>query len=57
MINILVAVVVTLILRAVKVPDGVDETEPGDYYADHTSERVVRTAERAVAGAEPRAGG
>jgi solute:Na+ symporter, SSS family len=52
-INVVVAVVVTLILRALKVPDGVDETEPGDYHADETSERVVRTTKREVAGAEP----
>jgi SSS family solute:Na+ symporter len=50
-INLLVAVVVTLVLRAVKAPAGTDETEPGDYHADAPSEYVVVTAEREL-GAE-----
>ncbi len=33
-INALVTVVLTVILRAVKAPDGVDETHPSDYRAD-----------------------
>jgi SSS family solute:Na+ symporter len=33
-VNLLVAVVVTLILRAMKTADGVDGTEPDDYFAD-----------------------
>jgi SSS family solute:Na+ symporter len=57
LINILVAVVITLILRAVKAPDGTDETEPGDYYADVASPAVVSTAKREAAGAESRSGG
>ena len=32
--NILVAVVLTLVLNAVKVSNGTDATQPGDYYAD-----------------------
>ncbi len=32
--NLIVAVVLTLILRALKVPDGVDSTHPTDYLAD-----------------------
>ncbi|GAB2829605.1 monocarboxylate uptake permease MctP [Streptomyces daliensis] len=32
--NVLVTVVATLVLRAVKAPDGIDETSPGDYTAD-----------------------
>ena len=32
--NILVTVVLTLILRALKVSAGVDQTSPGDYVAD-----------------------
>ncbi|MFJ8432341.1 monocarboxylate uptake permease MctP [Kitasatospora sp. NPDC094019] len=32
--NLLVAVVLTLVLRAVKAPDGPDETRPGDYSAE-----------------------
>jgi SSS family solute:Na+ symporter len=34
LINILVAVILTAILRALKVPDGTDHTSPQDYYAD-----------------------
>jgi SSS family solute:Na+ symporter len=55
LINIVIAVVLTLVLRAVKAPEGVDETEPGDYYADVAEPAVVATAKREVAGAEPRA--
>jgi SSS family solute:Na+ symporter len=33
-INVLVAIVLTIVLRALKVADGVDETSPGDYAAD-----------------------
>ena len=32
--NVIVAAVVTLALRAAKVPEGVDETRPEDYRAD-----------------------
>ncbi|MET8556685.1 monocarboxylate uptake permease MctP [Streptomyces sp. NPDC004959] len=32
--NAVVTVVLTLVLRAVKAPDGVDETQPSDYVAD-----------------------
>jgi SSS family solute:Na+ symporter len=53
LINVIVAVVVTLLLRAVRAPAGVDETEPGDYYADAANPAVVAEAEREVAGAEP----
>jgi SSS family solute:Na+ symporter len=56
-INIIVAVIVTLVLRAVRVPAGTDETAPDDYYADVPSEKVVSVASREVAGMEPRAGG
>jgi SSS family solute:Na+ symporter len=55
LINVVIAVLFTLILRAVKAPGGADETEPGDYYADIPSPEVVATAEREVAGVEPRA--
>ena len=33
-INLLVAVVLTLVLRALKVADGADQTQPDDYHAD-----------------------
>jgi SSS family solute:Na+ symporter len=35
--NLLVAVIVTLICRAAKAPDGVDATRPADYYADEAT--------------------
>ncbi len=34
MINVLVTVVLTFVMRALKAPDGVDETKPQDYTAD-----------------------
>ncbi len=40
-INVLVAVVVTLILKAVKVPNGVDETVKIDYFADSDDPKVA----------------
>jgi SSS family solute:Na+ symporter len=39
-VNLLVAVVVTAILRAAKVAEGADETLPGDYHADEGSDRI-----------------
>jgi SSS family solute:Na+ symporter len=56
-INIVVAVIVTLALRAARIPQGPDETQPADYHADVPSEKVVATAERQLAGAEPRSAG
>src|SRR3954447_13058842 len=53
LINIVIAVVLTLVLRAMKVPEAVDETVPDDYYSDAADEEVVREASREVAGAEP----
>ncbi len=53
LINVVVAVVLTLVLRAAKAPEGVDETEPADYYADVAEPSVVATAKREVAGVEP----
>jgi SSS family solute:Na+ symporter len=41
-INILVAVVVTLILRAIKTPDGPDGTQRDDYFADEGDPRIDR---------------
>jgi SSS family solute:Na+ symporter len=34
LVNLLIAVIVTVILRAMKTPDGVDGTQPDDYFAD-----------------------
>jgi SSS family solute:Na+ symporter len=46
-VNILVAIIVTLICRAANVPDGADSTTVGDYFADEGDPRVsnVRTDE------------
>ncbi|WP_371479603.1 monocarboxylate uptake permease MctP [Kitasatospora sp. NBC_00315] len=38
--NLLVAVVLTLVLRAFKAPEGVDETSPSDYRAEAGEEQV-----------------
>ena len=38
--NLLVAAVLTLIFRAAKLPEGVDQTDPDDYYADEGDPRV-----------------
>jgi SSS family solute:Na+ symporter len=51
-INLLVVVVVTLVLRALRAPEGVDETEPGDYHADAASTQVTAAAERELAAQE-----
>ncbi|GGZ75833.1 monocarboxylate uptake permease MctP [Streptomyces echinoruber] len=49
--NVLVAVVLTLVLRAVKAPDGVDETKPEDYTADAGDPGVQVELPPATAGA------
>jgi SSS family solute:Na+ symporter len=41
-VNLLVAVIVTLILRAAKTPDGVDGTTRDDYFADEGDPRIER---------------
>ncbi|MEV4704991.1 monocarboxylate uptake permease MctP [Actinoplanes sp. NPDC049316] len=41
-VNLLVAVVVTLILRAAKTPDGMDHTTPDDYFADEGDPRLEK---------------
>ncbi|HEY9525014.1 MAG TPA: sodium:solute symporter family protein [Thermopolyspora sp.] len=48
LVNLVVTVVVTLVLRAAKVPEGIDGTTPEDYFADEDSPRVV-SGERAGA--------
>ncbi|GAB3876144.1 monocarboxylate uptake permease MctP [Terrabacter terrigena] len=40
--NVIVAAVLTLVLRAVKAPEGVDETVPADYFADAGDPRVEK---------------
>jgi SSS family solute:Na+ symporter len=49
-INIVIAVALTVVLRAIKAPDGTDDTEPDDYYSDSVSPEVIR-AEEASTGA------
>lgn len=44
-INLLVAAVLTLVLRAVKAPEGTDETIRGDYFADAGDPRVGKVAQ------------
>jgi SSS family solute:Na+ symporter len=41
-INLIVAVVATVALKAAGTPDGVDETREDDYFADEGEPRVVR---------------
>jgi solute:Na+ symporter, SSS family len=52
LINVLVAVLVTLVLRLTRAPAGTDETEPADYWSDVPSEEVLIEAQREVAGVE-----
>jgi len=42
-VNLLVAVIVTFILRATKTPDGADGTTPDDYFADEGDPRLEKT--------------
>jgi SSS family solute:Na+ symporter len=42
LVNLLVAVVATLILRAMKRPEGVDGTRPDDYFADEGDPRLEK---------------
>jgi SSS family solute:Na+ symporter len=41
-VNLLVAVIATLILRAAKTPDGIDHTTPDDYFADAGDPRLEK---------------
>ena len=42
LVNLLVAAIVTLVLRAAKTPEGVDATAPDDYLADEGDPRIER---------------
>ena len=55
--NLLVAVVLTLVLNAAKVANGADATSPGDYYADTDDPRVQAdlASEDDLTRGEPRA--
>ncbi|MBH1935760.1 sodium:solute symporter family protein [Streptomyces sp. AV19] len=48
--NVAVAVVLTLVLKALKAPDGVDETKPSDYTADAGDPAVTVDLPPATAG-------
>ena len=54
LLNIIVSVVLTVILRAVEAPAGVDATEPGDYYSDSPAPRPAVAGDTA-GGADHRA--
>jgi SSS family solute:Na+ symporter len=54
--NVIVAAVVTLVLRAVKVPDGQDATIKGDYFADSGDPRVSALPELVPSGLSRRPG-
>jgi len=45
--NIVVAAVLTAVLRAMKTPDGLDSTRTGDYFVDESDPRVGRLPELA----------
>jgi solute:Na+ symporter, SSS family len=50
-INIVIAVVLTVVFRALKAPEGADATEPDDYYSDGSmpaGEHVVVRGEHAL---------
>jgi SSS family solute:Na+ symporter len=49
-VNVLVAVVATVVLRMLRTPDGIDATDDADYYADTPSPEVIRAAELTEAG-------
>jgi SSS family solute:Na+ symporter len=49
LLNVIVSVAVTVLLRLAKAPAGSDSTEADDYYSDTPSEQVVRVAEETAA--------
>jgi SSS family solute:Na+ symporter len=51
-INVIVTVVLTILLRLGRVPDGTDATADVDYYSDAPSEGVLAEAGREMAGVE-----
>jgi len=57
LLNILIAVVLTIVFRLVKAPAGTDATEAADYYSDAPSKRDVAISEEAAAPAEGTATG
>ncbi len=53
LVNLVVAALLTLVLRAAKVADGADDTTPDDYFADEGDPRVTASADRADPAPEP----
>ena len=53
LVNLVVAALLTLVLRAAKVADGVDNTTPDDYFADEGDPRVTPGLENADSAREP----
>jgi SSS family solute:Na+ symporter len=51
LLNVIVSVILTIVLRAIKTPSGVDATESSDYLSDRSDAGVVSSAERELAGA------
>ena len=56
LLNVIVAAVLTVVLRAIKAPAGVDETSADQYHADAPDPRVLATAERSIAATEAGSG-
>jgi solute:Na+ symporter, SSS family len=54
-INLVIAVILTFVFRAMKTADGVDQTDPGDYHADADDPRV-KPIDELTADAAPAAG-
>jgi solute:Na+ symporter, SSS family len=51
--NVLLAVVLTLVLRLFKAPEGIDETTPADYTADRSDKHPATNLPSATATADP----
>jgi SSS family solute:Na+ symporter len=56
LLNIIVAVVLTFVFRAIKAPQGTDATTPDQYLSDAPDPKVLVTAGRDTPGAEPATG-
>ena len=52
--NLIVSVLLTVVMRLTKTPAGIDRTEAEDYYSDAPSKRVVQRTKEAAAGTEGR---
>jgi SSS family solute:Na+ symporter len=57
LLNIIVAVVLTFVLRAFKAPEGTDATTPDQYLSDAPDPKVLVTAGRGATAGEPDPGG